>query len=169
MKKIIRSLSERSSYSKLDRLSIPNLKVKINNQSNLKDVSAKLFGEKQISNQISSQTTPNPLAIFCTKNTENDIIGDTVEGFSNVVFCNKTNHVQTDVGICNANDAVQYWDKGKILVHMTDSKVEEDLRNAEHLILLSVDNFENPSSFTVWFIKILISYIYSNCIYLFRQ
>ena len=153
----------------MDRLSIPNLKVKINNQSNLKDVSAKLFGEKQISNQTSSQTTPNPLAIFCTKNTENDIIGDTVEGFSNVVFCNKTNHAQTDVGICIANDAVQYWDKGKILVHMTESKIEEDLRNAEHLIFLSVDKFENASSFTVGLIKVLISYTSLNCICLFRR
>ena len=153
----------------MDRFSLPDLKVKMNNQSNLKDVSAKLFGEDQILNQTSSQTTPNPLAIFCTKNTENEVIGDTIEGFSTMTFCNKTNHVQTDVGICISNDAVQYWDKGKVLVHMTESKVEEDLRNAEHLILLSVDNFENPSSFTVWFIKVLISYICSNCIYLFRQ
>ena len=153
----------------MDRLSIPNLKVKINNQSNLKDVSAKLFGEKQISNQISSQTTPNPLAIFCTKNTENDIIGDTVEGFSNVVFCNKTNHAQTDVGICIANNAVQYWNNGKILVHMTESKIEEDLRNAEHLILLSVDKFENPSSFKVYFVKNWKSFPKIHFIFLFRR
>ena len=95
------------------------------------------------------------MAIFCTNKTENDVFGDTVEGFSTSVFCNKTKYVQTDVGICVANDPVQYWYDGKVIGQATESTIEKGLRNAEHLIILSVDKFENPDGFSVWLIVFL--------------
>ena len=152
----------------MQRFSLSDPKMKTS-QSDSKGVSAILFGKDQILNQTSSQRTPNPLAIFCMRHTENDIFGDTIEGFSNLVFCNMTKHVQTDVGICIANDPAQYWYEGKVFGQAIDSEIKEDLRNAEHVMILSTDKFEESSGFLVWLIKFLLFFhVFLNKICFFR-
>ena len=66
-----------------------------------------------------------------------------------LIFCNKTKYVQTDVGICFANNPGLYLNEGEIVSQTLDNTVNGDLRNAEHLFVLSVDKFENPMEFKV--------------------
>ena len=66
-----------------------------------------------------------------------------------LIFCNKTKYVQTDVGICFANNPGLYLNEGEIVSQPLDNTVNGDLRNAEHLFVLSVDKFENPMEFKV--------------------
>ena len=132
----------------LYRLSFPDLKLKVE-QSNLSDIAKKLFGEENTLNITSSKTTPNPLLLFCTKSNINEGFGQTIANFSNLVFCDDTKYIQTDVGICHTQNPVMLWNQDQLSVQNLEGKLEENLRNTEHLFILSLDKFENPSSFKV--------------------
>lgn len=124
------------------------MKLKVD-QSNLSDFAKNLFGEENTFDVTSSKTAPNPLTIFCTKSNIDEGFGQTIANFSNLVFCDDTKYIQTDVGICHAQNPIIFWNQDQLSVQHLDRTLEENLRNAEHLIILSLDKFENASSFTV--------------------
>ena len=103
------------------------------------EFAAMLFGEENLQKNQTNEIAPNPLALFCTDTSDEMLIGDKIAGFADAIFCNKTKHVQTDVGVCVSSDPVMYL----------QDDLQEDLRNAEHLIVVSVDKFQNPDDFKV--------------------
>ena len=138
----------------LHRLSYSDLNIKPD-QSNSYNFAKTLFGEDNRLNISSSKSAPNPLAIalFCTKNNRKMLFGKKIANFSNLVFCDSLKYIQTYVGICLASNSVLLLNDKKLAVQHSESTLKEDLRNAEHLIILSVDKFENPSGFKVWLIN----------------
>ena len=131
------------------RLSIPNAKVKISEDNQVKDFAVMLFGEENLIKNQSNNIAPNPLALFCTNTNDEILVGDEIAGFTRAIFCNKTEHVQTDVGVCVSSDPVMYLEDGGVFSLPSDDTMQEDLRNAEHLIVVSVDKFQNPDDFAV--------------------
>ena len=75
------------------------------------------------------------------------LYGKKIANFSNLVFCDSVKDIQSDVGICHASNPVLFWNNERITIKPIESTLKEDLINAEHLIILSVDKFENPRSF----------------------
>ena len=130
------------------RFSISDLKLK-DDKSNLSDFANNLFGEENTFNITSIKTTPNPLTIFCTKSNLNEGFGQRIANFSLLVLCDDTKYIQTDVGICHAQNPVIFWNQDRLTVQHLERKLEENLRNTEHLIVLFLDKFENSSSFKV--------------------
>ena len=149
-------------------MSLPDLKSEID-QSNLVEFAKKLFGEDNILNITSSIITPNPLALFCTKSNRKEFFGDKIANFSNLLFCDNAKYIQADVGICHAHNPVMFLNDDQVTVQPQDSKMIDNLRNAEHLIILCMDKFENPSSFKVYFVKNWKSFPKIHFIFLFRR
>ena len=113
------------------------------------EFAAILFGEENLIKNSTNENAPNPLALFCTDTNDEMLIGDKIAGFADAIFCNKTKHVQTDVGVCVSSDSVMYLQDGEVMILPSGDKMQEDLRNAEHLIVVSVDKFQNPDDFKV--------------------
>ena len=135
-------------------MSFPDLTLGVG-QSNLFNFAIKHFGEDNTLNITSSETTPNPLVLFCTKSNKNDVLGgQTIANFSDLVFCNSTKYVQTDVGICYGQNPILFWKDDEVTVQPFENTLNEDLRNAEHVFILSVDKFENPKGFKVLSIEL---------------
>ena len=115
-----------------------------------KDSIVSLFGKDySINKTFDTILAPNPLAILCTNTNKKQLYGETIANFNSTLFCNKTNQIQTDVGICTASDPMQYWLKGKISIQALENTVKEDLRDAEHVFILQTDKFENRGGFKV--------------------
>ena len=132
------------------RLSILNAKMKINpKHEQVNEYASMLFGEGNLLKNQTNEIAPNPLVLFCTDTNDEMLIGDKIAGFANAIFCNKTEHVQTDVGVCVSSDPVMYLQDGEVMILPSGDKMQEDLRNAEHLIVVSVDKFQNPDDFAV--------------------
>ena len=69
-------------------------------------------------------------------------------------FCNKTNSIQTDVGICVGSDAKQAIFNGNIFKTNEMKMVEGGRKDVEHVMILMVDKFgqlNNPPDFIVSF------------------
>ena len=115
----------------------------------VKEFATILFGKDDLSKNITNDIAPNSLVFFCTNTNDEMLDGDEIAGFVHAIFCNKTEHVQTDVGVCVSSDPVMYLKDGQVLSMPSDNKLQEDLRNAEHLIVVSVDKFQDPEDFTV--------------------
>ena len=96
----------------------------------------------------------NPLALLCKdSNLQESFQGFNVDGFE-VEFCNKTNLIQTDVGICVGSDAKQAIFNGNIFKTNERKMVEGGRKDVEHIMILMVDKFgqlNNPPKFIVSF------------------
>ena len=80
------------------------------------------------------------MVLFC-KDKENEMFdGDDVIGFRSK-FCNKTNIVQTDVGICVTSNPTQYTRNGLIQKIESNNYIESGLKEAEHTMIIQVDRF----------------------------
>ena len=84
---------------------------------------------------------PNLLALLC-KDTKKELTfsGTNVMGFD-FGFCNVTEAVQTDVGICIGTNSEQYVLDGNIMQHDTSKLIDGGLKDVEHLVILLVDRF----------------------------
>ena len=132
------------------RLSILNAKMKMNpKHEQVNEFASMLFGEENLLKNQTNEIAPNPLALFCTDTNDEMLIGDKIAGFLHAIFCNKTEYVQTDVGVCVSSDPAMYVQDGKVMSLPSGDTMQEDLRNAEHLIVVSVDKFQNPDDFKV--------------------
>ena len=104
--------------------------------------------ENVLSFNMTTRLAPNQLILFCTESNDETFIGDYLKGFSHAKFCNKTNHIQTDVGICVASNAIQSWQEGEVKLLQNEmplsyDKMNENLRHAEHIYFLNLDKFAN--------------------------
>ena len=132
---------------------MPDLGLKLNVQnksyySALKDIAVSLFGKDNISQNLTHQIAPNPLVLFCSDSKNQPFDGDKVDGYS-LRFCSKYLPVQTDVGICVGSNSIQYWHESEIVERSLEDKIQDDLRNIEHLVVLSIDKFGEPYEFDV--------------------
>ena len=123
---------------------MPNEKLKLDKNDPLH----KSLFEDVLSFNKTTRLAPNQLIIFCTESNDKMFIGDSLKGFSHAKFCNKSNHIQTDVGICVASNAIQSWHEGgvKLLqseMSLNHDKMNENLRHAEHIYSLNLDKFAN--------------------------
>ena len=107
-----------------------------------------LFGKDNISQNLTHQIAPNPLVLFCSDSKNQPFDGDKVDGYS-LRFCSKYLPVQTDVGICVGSNSIQYWHESEIVERSLEDKIQDDLRNIEHLVVLSIDKFGEPYEFDV--------------------
>ena len=86
-------------------------------------------------------SAPNLLALLC-KDTKKELTfsGTNVMGFD-FGFCNVTETVQTDVGVCIGSNSNQYVLDGKILQQDTSRPIDGGLKDVEHVMILLVDRF----------------------------
>lgn len=123
---------------------MPNEKLKLDQN----DRSPKNLFEDVLSFNMTTRLAPNQLLLFCTERNDEMFTGDSLKGFSHARFCNRSNHIQTDVGICVASNVIQSWHEGAVkLFHnempLNHDKMNENLRHAEHIYILKLDKFAN--------------------------
>ena len=111
-----------------------------------------MFGKQNLKNISKEMLSMNALVIFC-KDSERapSFSGTTINGFD-FMFCNSTQTIQTDVGFCTANNPMQYMKDGKIYQNVGRTlKIEEELKDVEHIMILSPDKFgeKNDPNFKV--------------------
>ena len=114
-------------------------------------MAATLFGNENLKSDSSQILAANVLTLFC-KDTEIEpaFSGTNVRGFD-FGFCNYTKTVQTDVGICSGSNPNLYMFNGNILQQDISKKIDDGLKDVEHIMILLVDKFgvKERSSFEV--------------------
>ena len=123
---------------------MPNEKLKLDQN----DRSPKNLFEDVLSFNMTTRLAPNQLLLFCTERNDEMFTGDSLKGFSHARFCNRSNHIQTDVGICVASNVIQSWHEGAVKLFQNEmplnhDKMNENLRHAEHIYILKLDKFVN--------------------------
>ena len=133
------------------RFVIPNAYIKTKDTGSIiRQIASKLFGENNLKNHSNDFLSTNPLALFCKENKQLSFQGIKVDGF-NFHFCNNTQQIQTDVGVCIASSSKVNLIDGKVSFHDTFDIINAGVKDAEHMIVISVDKFgyANESNFKV--------------------
>ena len=122
---------------------MPNEKLKLDQN----DRSPKNLFEDVLSFNMTTRLAPNQLLLFCTERNDEMFTGDSLKGFSHAK-CNRSNHIQTDVGICVASNVIQSWHEGAVKLFQNEmplnhDKMNENLRHAKHIYILKLDKFAN--------------------------
>ena len=120
---------------------------------NLENVASYLFGKENLKTDSEERAlASNPLALLCKDSKlQESFEGVNVDGFE-VEFCNKTNAIQTDVGICVVSDAKQVMFNSNIFKTSEMKMVGGGRKDAEHVMILMADKFgqlNNPPEFIV--------------------
>ena len=125
------------------RFAIPQAKIKSLSANDLERKFAELlFGKENLKNESNSRTAPNPLVLFCKDSDEEEFSGTRIKGFE-FNFCNSTEIVQTDVGVCIGSNTRQHVTNGKIVQKVQSMKVDAGLKDVEHILVISVNEFGN--------------------------
>ena len=129
--------------SYLNRFVLPDARIKIKEtESVLKQIASKLFGENNLKNDSYDFLSTNPLALFCKENKQS-FEGIEIDGFD-FHFCKKTQKIQTEVGVCIASSSLVGLVNGKISMHDKFEVINAGVKDAEHVMIISVDKFRNP-------------------------
>ena len=105
----------------------------------IKQIASELFGEDNLKNEPYGFLSTNPLALFCKENKQS-FQGIKFDGFD-FQFCNTTHKIQTDVGVCIASSSKINLLDGKVSFHDNFDVVNAGVKDAEHMIVMSVDKF----------------------------
>ena len=133
----------------------PKLKLEPFNHT-LRNLAIALFGEDNLfQNGTSNYIALNPITLFCTDSKQKKFFGDLVPGFD-FEFCNKTQTVQTDVGLCISTNPTQYLLNEEIVSRPFEVKIAEDLRNVEHLMVISVDKLGKLDDVKVSYFSLIL-------------
>ena len=98
------------------------------------ELAAELFGKENLINPeiAKSHLSALPMSLFCNDLHKND----NIQGWE-VDFC-KSSQLQTDVGVCIGKGSSFIFEDDRIEIETHDHNVGKDLRNAEHVFVLSV-------------------------------
>ena len=124
---------------------MPSAKVTVNQDKD--KIAAHLFGTNY-SHQYGTQLTYDPLIVLCKDDINEQSIGTEIDGLS-VRLCNKTNNVQTDVGVCIASDPTMILNERKIVTQTSSIHFSDGLRNVEHLMVINVNKLGSVDDFKV--------------------
>ena len=102
----------------------------------------------QVKSNQQSNLANDPLILLCKDDIYSQSFGIEVDGFS-FKFCNKTTIVQTDVGLCIASDSSISLKEEKLVKNAQQQRISNDLRNVEHLMVLSVSKIGNLNTYEV--------------------
>lgn len=125
---------------------LPEAKTLIKPKKN--NLATKLFDTSVPNQNESYKLAHNPLIWICKDNMYEKSMGNDVKGLS-FKICNKTSYVQTDVGVCLANEPMMPLEGAKIVKKTIDSTISDDLRNVEHLMVISVSKLGKLHEFKV--------------------
>ena len=124
----------------ISRFVIPDANIKTKDTGSvIRKISSKLFGENNLKNHSYDFISTNPLALFCKENKQ-AFQGTEIDGYA-AHFCNKTQKIQADVGKCIASNSMFNVIDGKVSVHDNFDTINAGVKDAEHLIMISVDMF----------------------------
>ena len=112
------------------------------------EMAERFFGKENLKEKPKVEEIPalSPLTLFC----KDKYTFDKISGLS-AKFC-RSQLSQTDVGICVGKDYSFVPEYGTVKVQEINATVDEDLRNAEHVYILSANEFSNvndPSTLKV--------------------
>ena len=124
---------------------LPGAQIKSNMKQD--EITEQLFGLNDL-NQNFTNLANDPLILLCKDDIYEQSFGTEVDGFS-IKFCNKTTLVQTDVGLCVASDSTISYEEEKLVRNSQQQSVSNDLRNVEHLMVLSVSKIGNLHTYEV--------------------
>ena len=68
-----------------------------------RNIARNLFGKDNLKNDTRNAFASNPLVLFCKHSNDEEFEGTNVTGYD-FKFCNTTETVQTDVGLCIADN-----------------------------------------------------------------
>ena len=104
-------------------------------------IAIELFGFENLKDDLDGILSPNALALLC-KDSELELSfsGEFVNGFQ-FGFCNATKTVQTDVGVCIGSNTKQFLQNGNVIKHEMNKKLNNGLKDIEHIMIISVDRF----------------------------
>ena len=101
-----------------------------------------------VNSGIPNELKDDPLVWLCKDNRFEKSSGTELNGFS-FKICNKTLHVQTDVGSCISTDPVLFQKDGVIVNNEYERTLQEGLSKVEHLMIISVSKLGMLQNFKV--------------------
>ena len=106
-----------------------------------------ILKQNNLKNDVHDTPSTNPLALFCKENKQS-FEGIEVDGFD-FHFCNKTQKIQTEVGVCIASSSLVSLVDGKVSMNDNFDVINAGVKDAEHVMMISVDKFGNPDENSV--------------------
>ena len=100
------------------------------------------------------------MILLCKDNKKQKFTGDKITAYD-FQLCNKTYHVQTDVGVCIGSNPIQILQESKIISKLSNKTVGGNLRDIEHSFVIIMDDIKVINAFSqIHFSLILKIYLF---------